>query len=54
MAMTFNRRVVSIALLGAAMAAMGSANAQKRYDPGASDTEVKIGARLEFIWVCQL
>jgi branched-chain amino acid transport system substrate-binding protein len=48
MATTFNRRVVSIALLGAAMAATGSANAQKRYDPGASDTEVKIGTSAPF------
>lgn len=48
MTMTFNRRVVSIALLGTAMAAIGNANAQKRYDPGASDTEVKIGTSAPF------
>lgn len=39
----FNRRTFSLALIGAAVAASWPAQAQKRYDPGASDTEIKIG-----------
>lgn len=44
MAHPFNRRTFSLALLAGAMAAGSAAQAQKRYDPGASDTEIKIGS----------
>jgi len=44
MAPFFQRRTFSLALLVAAMATGLSAQAQKRYDPGASDTEIKIGS----------
>jgi hypothetical protein len=36
------RSLMALSLLAAAMTAT-AANAQKKYDPGASDTEIKIG-----------
>ncbi len=48
MAPIFNRRGFSLALLAAAMVAGLPAQAQKRYDPGASDTEIKIGSAAPF------
>ena len=40
----FSNHVTSVALAGLlAMAAASSASAQKKYDPGATDTEIKIG-----------
>src|SRR6202048_4867433 len=36
------RSLIALAALAAA-AAMTAANAQRKYDPGASDTEIKIG-----------
>lgn len=39
----FNRRTFSLALLAVAMSVGTQVQAQKRYDPGASDTEIKIG-----------
>src|ERR1022692_4130423 len=39
------RRLIAMAVVAAAAAALTAtaANAQKKYDPGASDTEIKIG-----------
>lgn len=48
MAPIFNRRAFSLAVLAAAMAAGMPAQAQKRYDPGASDTEIRIGSPAPF------
>lgn len=48
MARAFNRRIASVVLLSTALVAAASAHAQKRYDTGASDTEVKIGASAPF------
>jgi branched-chain amino acid transport system substrate-binding protein len=42
--MKFHRRwLMATALLGAAAVAAGPAAAQKKYDPGATDTEIKVG-----------
>ena len=39
-----SKHVISLALAGLlAIAAASPANAQKKYDPGATDTEIKIG-----------
>jgi branched-chain amino acid transport system substrate-binding protein len=43
MASPLKRRTFSLVLIAAAMTAGMTAQAQKRYDPGASDTEIKIG-----------
>src|SRR6201993_5013921 len=37
------RRLISFAGLAAAILATSTAEAQKKYDPGATDTEIKIG-----------
>ena len=41
--MQVNKRVLLASIAGLAIAAAGPALAQKKYDPGASDTEIKIG-----------
>ena len=41
--MQVNKRVLLASIAGFAIAAAGPALAQKKYDPGASDTEIKIG-----------
>jgi branched-chain amino acid transport system substrate-binding protein len=42
--MTFQRTWTTAAVVfGSITIAIGSAAAQKRYDPGASDTEIKVG-----------
>jgi len=46
--MKFNRRTLFRALLAATTVASLSAQAQKRYDPGVSDTEIKIGSAAPF------
>jgi len=48
MASPFNRRTFSLAVLAAALTFGLTAHAQKRYDPGASDTEIKIGSPAPF------
>src|SRR5882724_3658920 len=41
--MQMNKRVLLASIAGFAIAAAGPALAQKKYDPGASDTEIKVG-----------
>jgi branched-chain amino acid transport system substrate-binding protein len=42
------RRVLMASVLAIAAAAMAPASAQKKYDPGATDTEIKIGQTVPF------
>ena len=47
--MTFYRTWMTAALVSGALAiAAGSAAAQKKYDPGASDREIKIGSTMPY------
>ena len=47
--MTFHRTWMTAAVVvGGITVAASSATAQKRYDPGASDTEIKIGNTMPY------